>query len=442
MFESDPIPKVYFALTLPSVIAKLVMALYNMTDTWFIALLDNPAMVAGVSLFGPINMLILAMADLFGLGGNSVIARLFGKGQYKEARRISAFCFYGATFGGILMMIVFLLFREPILLLLGADETTMEYASIYYTFCVLGTPLKTAYIVPQNFLRAEGLSKESMMATTVGSVANIILDPIFIFVFHMGIAGAAIATLLSHTITLGMFIWYVLRKANNLSLNIRECETSWSKVSGVFANGIPSSINNVMGSVGSTMCNRFLLQYGSIAIASMGIASKVGSISNTLIVGFTYSAGPLIGYNYGQGNKKRLKSCIKFFYSFQMAEALLVALLLGTFAPQLIRFYMDDPTIIELGSQALRFQMAGRMFQAAVMVSTCICQSLGNARISLILSLVRQGVVYIGVLFICSTFFGFAGTVAAQSVADFIMSIIAASLVGFSLVKEMKKMKD
>jgi len=125
-----------------------------------------------------------------------------------------------------------------------------------------------------------------------------------------------------------------------------------------------------------------------------------------------------------------------------MAEALLVALILGIFAPQLIRFYMDDPTIVQLGAQALRFQMAGRMFQAAVMVSTCICQSLGNARISLILSLVRQGVVYISVLFICSTLFGFSGTVAAQSVADLIMSIIAVSLVGSSLIREMKKMQD
>ena len=163
MFASAPIPQVYFALTLPSVIGKLVLALYNMADTWYIALLDNPAMVAAVALCGPINMLVLAMADLFGLGGNSVIARLFGKGEYRDAKRISAFCFYGALFGGALMAVLFLAFREPILLMLGADETTMEYAKQYYTLFVIGTPLTTAYIIPQNFLRAEGLSKESML---------------------------------------------------------------------------------------------------------------------------------------------------------------------------------------------------------------------------------------------------------------------------------------
>jgi len=440
MFESAPIPKVYFALTLPSVIGKLVLALYNMADTWYIAMLDDPAMVAGVALCGPINMLVLAMADLFGLGGNSVIARLFGKGEYREAKRISAFCFYGAMFGGALMALIFLMFREPILLLLGADASTMEYASVYYTIFVIGTPLTTAYIVPQNFLRAEGLSRESMIATSVGSVANIILDPIFIFLFDMGIAGAALATVLSHVISLAMFIWYVLRKANNLSLNIRDCETSWKKVSGVFANGVPSSINNMMQSVGAAMCNRFLLQYGSTAIAAAGIATKVSSISSMLIVGFTYSAGPLIGYNYGKGNRKRLKDCIKFFYSFQMGQALLVALVIGIFAPQLVRFYMEDPTIVQLGTQALRFQMTGRMFMASVMVSTCICQAVGKAKASLTLSLVRQGVIYIGALFIGNTLFGYNGVVAAQPAAEFVTSIIAAALVFFSLSKEMKNM--
>ena len=195
IFEKAPVPKAFFTMALPVVFSMVISLVYNMVDTYFIARTGNTNLVAGVSLGAPIFTLMIALGDIFGLGGSSVISRLFGEKKDTDGKRLSVFCFYGAILCGIVIAALMLLFRRPILGLLGADADTYTYASQYYTWLVLGAPFIIVALTPSNLLRTEGFAKASMVGTILGSVVNIILDPIFISVLGFGAAGAAILRL-------------------------------------------------------------------------------------------------------------------------------------------------------------------------------------------------------------------------------------------------------
>ena len=210
LFEKAPIPKAYFSFALPVVFSMVISLVYNMADTYFIAATGNTNLVAGVSLGAPIFTLMIALGDIFGLGGSSVISRLFGKKMDEDGKRLSVFCFYGAIVCGIVVAVLMMLFRAPILTLLGAKADTVQYASDYYTWLVIGAPFIILSFTPSNLLRTEGFSVASMTGTVLGSVINIILDPIFIFVLGMGAAGAAIATVIGNIGADLCFVFFVL----------------------------------------------------------------------------------------------------------------------------------------------------------------------------------------------------------------------------------------
>lgn len=429
LFESASIPKAYFTLTIPSVLGKVIMLLYNMADTWFIAATGDTNLVAGVALCGPAFTLMLVIGDMFGMGGSSVISRLFGKGEIDRARRVSVFCFYGAMLGGFLTSILLLTFQNPILTLLGADSATMPFVKQYFHWMALGAPLMITPIVPLNLLRSEGMSKASMLGSSIGSVANIILDPIFIFAFGMGAAGAAIATVLSNGISLLVYLYFINKKAHILSVAPKFLARKKEEFLPVFSIGIPASVNSLMNTFGQIVSNRFLLLYGNAVLAAAGISSKISMIPTMMIVGFAFSAGPLVGYNYGQGNTDRVKKVIRFFYSFQILLSTSVALVLTILAPQLIRGFMDDAAVVSIGTEYLRWHLVNMPFSAIFMVSSCLMQSTGNAKGATALSLGRQGVVFISVIILANALFGYYGVIAAQAVTDLISAGIAVFLV-------------
>ncbi len=437
LFETASIPKAYFTLTIPSVLGKIVMLLYNMADTWFIAATGNTSLVAGVALCGPVFMLMISLGDIFGMGGSSVISRLFGKGELDRARRVSAFCFYGAMMGGFLTAIVMLALQTPILTMLGADAETMPYAADYYRWIALGAPLIVTPVVPLNLLRSEGMAKASMFGSALGSITNMILDPIFIFGFRMGAAGAAIATVLSNVASLSVYLFFVARKAQILTISPKWFARKKEEFLPVFSIGFPASVNNFMNSFGQIICNRFLLLYGSEKLAAAGIASKINSIPVMMIVGFAFSAGPLIGYNFGQGNKDRLRKVLKFFFSFQLAMSTAVALVLMAAAPYLVRGFMDDPAIVSAGTEYLRWHLISMPCMAIVFVSSCIMQATGNGKGALTISLSRQGIVFLGAIVILNMLFGYQGVIAAQAAADIISAGIALWLVRKSVWKHL-----
>ena len=425
LFEKTPVPKAYMKLALPVVLSMLVSLVYNMVDTYFIALTGVQELVAGVSLVVPIFTMMIAFGDIFGLGGSSVISRLFGEKRDAEAKRVSAFCIWAAVIFGICITILFLLFKGQILGILGADEKTLQYADAYYTWIVLGAVFIIFGLVPSNILRTEGLAAQAMTGSIIGSVINIILDPVFIFGLKQGAAGAAIATVLGNVVADIYYVYAIRKKTHRLSVSITETRIPGRMIRDILVIGIPASITNLMQSFMVMMTNHFLLAYGTDKVAAMGIALKANMITAMILVGFAFGGQPLVGYNYGSGNKKRLKEILKFSYLFEMSLGLVFTVILSIFAPTVIGMFMDDPDIVTNGAMMLRCQQIGMMFMAVTLVSTCVCQSVGNALGAFILSVSRQGVLYVIALEILSKLAGYRGVLISQACADVTTAIIA-----------------
>ncbi|MGI6094810.1 MAG: MATE family efflux transporter [Lachnospiraceae bacterium] len=437
LFESGSVPKVYFRFALPVVMGMVTTLVYNIVDTFFIAQTGNMELVAGVSLSAPMFTMMIGLGDIFGLGGSSLVSRLFGQKRDEDGKRISSFSFYAAFVVGLVVTIFLLLFKPQVLALLGADETTVKYASEYYFYLVLGAPFVILSYTPHNLLRMEGLAGMSMAGTVLGAVVNIILDPIFIFTLGWGAAGAAIASSLGYVCVDVFYVWALVRKSKRLSIRPRYLHVSGAELKDILVIGIPASVTNIMQTLGTAILNRFLLVYGTTAVASMGIALKAKMIVTMVMVGFAFGPQPLIGYNYGAGNRERLKKILRFCYTFQCSLAFVMSIVLILFAPQLIRIFMDDSEVIQLGAPMLRWQLYGMVFMAIVMVTTCIFQSTGKAVGALLLSINRQGILFIIMIVISNRFAGYTGVIASQAVTDLLTAVLAVVLFKKMLYKEL-----
>lgn len=436
-FEKAPVHKAYFKFALPVVCGMIISLVYNMVDTWFIARTGNTDLVAGIALGAPVFTLMIAIGDMFGLGGASVISRLFGQKKDDEGRKISIFCFYAAIIIGVIVAAFMLVFRAPILRLLGANQDTMEYASGYYTYIVMGAPLIILSFTPNNQLRTEGFSAQSMIGGVIGSVVNIILDPVFIFGLGWGAAGAAIATVLGYVCTDSYYLWILLHKTKKLSANIREFRVVPSELMQILSIGIPACITNLMQSFGMTVLNRFLLPYGNDRVAAMGIVMKTNLIAALIIIGFAFGAQPLIGYNYGAGNRDRLKKILRFCYGFECVIAVMISGLMSFVAPYLLRLFIADEHIVAIGTPMLRMQQMGMVFMSIVLVTTVTFQAAGKAWGALMLSVSRQGVIFAIVIFAASRLFGYTGVLMSQPAADVLTALLAVILFMRSIYREL-----
>ncbi len=429
LFESASVPKAYMKLALPVVLSMMVSLVYNMVDTYFIALTGKQELVAGVSLAAPIFTLMIAFGDIFGLGGSSLISRLFGEKREEEAKRASAFCLWAAIGFGIFVTIVLLVFRTPILKLLGTDAATFEYAGEYYTWIAVGAASIILGLVPSNILRTEGLATQAMAGSILGSIVNIILDPVFIFGLGQGAAGAAMATVIGNVIADVYYIYVMSKKAKRLSVSLKEIKIPGTMIRDILVIGIPASITNLMQSIMIMITNHYLIAYGTDKVAAMGIALKANMISAFILVGFAFGGQPLVGYNYGARNKKRLKEILRFAYLFEAGLALVFTILISIFAPFIIKIFMNQSDIITNGAMMLRFQQLGMVFMAITLVSTCVCQSVGSAAGAFVLSISRQGVIYAILLIVLKSVFGYTGILATQACADVVTALIAIGII-------------
>lgn len=435
LFEHAPVPKAYFTMALPVVMGMVVNLVYNIVDTFFIARTQNAQLVAGVSLCAPIFTLMIALGDIFGLGGSSLISRLFGEKKDEEGKRASGFCFYAAILCGVLVTILLLLLKTPVLHLLGATDETIWYAGQYYQYLALGAPFIIVALTPSNLIRTEGLALQSMAATILGAVVNIILDPVFIFGLNMGAGGAAIATVIGNAASVVLLVYFVRTKSRKLTVSPKNIKISGAAVASILAIGIPASVTNIMQSFGIALTNRFLADYGTEKVAAMGIAMKVNMIVVLVMVGFAFGAQPLLGYNYGAGNKKRLREFIRFDLMVEIGFAIVCALVLALLAPQFVRLFMKDELIVQSGSLMLRCLLISSPMIAVVLVFTTLFQAEGKALSALILSISRQGVIFACCIVVLKMLLGYMGVICAQAVSDVITGVIALALYWKSMRK-------
>ena len=425
LFARAPIPRAYFKMALPVVLSMLVSLVYNMVDTWFIAQTQNTALVAGVSLCAPMFTLMVAMGDIFGLGGSSLISRLLGQGEKQRVRHVSAFCCYGAILWGVLIGAVMLLLRHPILSLLGAKSDTMDSAMAYYCYLALGAPAIIFTLVPSNILRTEGMAVASMVGSITGALVNIVLDPIFIFGLNMGAGGAALATVLSNVVSAVMFIVLLCTKSRRLSMGLRDCSVQGAELREILVIGFPASITNLMQSFAMTLTNRFLLPYGTENVAALGIALKVNMIVMLILVGFAFGAQPLLGYIYGANNRDRLRGILKFDILVELVFSAVMTVLFLIAAPQIIRIFMSDESVIRAGSRILRCMVITMPLMGIILVCTTLFQAAGKGMPAFLLSISRQGVALLLCMVVLSWLFGFYGVILAQAAADVVSVLLS-----------------
>ena len=438
VFDTERVIPTYFRLALPVVFSMVITLVYNLADTYFIAQTNDAMLVAGVSVCAPLFTVLMAIGNIFGQGGSSLIARLLGREDRESVSRVSSFCFYLPILVGIVIAVPMLLLHRPILGLLGASEQTVDSAKSYYMMLVSGAPLLILSFIHTNLMRSEGLSTLSMAGTVAGSLLNIVLDPIFISTLGWGAFGAALATVLGYVLTDVLCLCFVLKKSAVLSVNIRDAHVHRDELSQILSIGFAAALTNIASSVCIVFMNQFLLPYGDEKIAALGIVMKITMIVMLVLVGFSFGGVPLFGFLYGAGKWDKLKQLLRFCTLFLCGLAAVESLAVFLLATPLMGVFIDDPGIIRDGALMMRWQIAGMVFCAVVLLYTCVFQAGGKPVPALIMSLSRQGVLFIIVFFAATAIARYEGFLAAQLIADALSAVLALVLYKLAFAGEKK----
>ena len=431
LFETMPVPKALAILAVPSIVSQLITMIYNMADAFFIGQTNDPYKVSAAMLAFILCFIMNALSNLFGVGGGSLISRLLGQGKDSDAKNVCALSFYGAILVGALYSLFCLIFMEPILRLMGASDFSIGYASDYALWVVVigGIPT-TLSLTMAHLLRSEGYSKKASLGLTFGSILNIALDPLFMFVIlepGNEVAGAAIATALSNTCVLVFFIFTFLRMRGRsvLSLDPRHAPAGFKYIGRIFAIGLPSAIGSFLSSAASTVSNKLASGYGDIAVAAMGIVKKIDMIPMNVGFGLCQGMMPLVAYNYAAKNYKRMTSAINYARYSGMVFAVLCIICFELFAKGIINLFIDERQTLELGTAFLRIACIPTPIMICNLQMGYTFQAMGKGRQALLLSTCRQGIINIPLMILMNHFFGLYGLMWTQILSDGLTLIVS-----------------
>lgn len=438
VFTDYKIPKAVATLALPSMLGMLINIVYNLADTFFVGQTGDSNQVAAVSVAMPVFLFLLALGNLFGVGGCAFISRSLGEGKKDKIKSISSFCIYTSIGAAIVLGVLFIVFRRPLLYLVGASDNTIDFACDYLFWVALGAPFVVLSIVACNLVRGEGAAKESMIGMVIGQIVNIVLDPIFIlssgdklfglslpFGLGIGVAGAAMATVIGNIVSVVYFLIYFLKGKSILSITPSRYSAKDGIVKGVIGVGVPAALNNFLMSLSNIIVNMVLSEYGDYAVAAMGIAMKANLLVVMLQIGLAQGIQPLIGYCYGARNYNRMKKSIRFGMLCNIIIGATVTVFYIVFRRSVIGAFIDDSTVIDYGVKMLTALMIPGTFLGIMFIINFAFQGMGKGAQSLILAGSRQGLIYFPLLLILNHFVGLDGVIWAQPVADVCCIFIA-----------------
>ncbi len=451
VFESYRVPKAVATMAVPSMLGMLINIVYNLADTFFVGQTGDSNQVAAVSVSMPLFLFFMAVGNLFGVGGCAFISRSLGEGRTDRVKKISSFCIYTSILCGIVLGIIYLIFKEPLLYLVGASDNTIGFATDYLMWVAIGSPFVVTAICVCNLVRGEGAAKTSMFGMVLGQLVNIVLDPIFIldsgdklfgislpFGLNLGVAGAAIATVLGNVCSVIFFLVYFLRGKSILSITPARYTVKDGVAKGVINVGLPASLNNLLMSISNIIVNIVLAGYGDDAIAAMGVAMKANMLVVMLQIGLAQGVQPLIGYCYGAQNYKRMKKCMRFSMICNVIIGAVMTLFYIVFKEAVVGMFIDNDNVIKLGVKMLVALMSPGAVIGIMFIFNFSFQGMGKGFQSLILSVGRQGLIYIPLLFILNSAVGLDGIIWAQAAADFACVIMSAVMWTF-INKGLKK---
>ncbi len=430
LFESMPIPRAVMKLAIPTVLSSLVMVLYNLADTYFVGMLNNAVENAAVTLAAPLLLAFNAVNNLFGVGSSSMMSRSLGKKDYETVYRSAAFGFYCSIFAGLLFSIAYTVFQVPLLNLLGATEETLGATIGYARWTVtFGAVPAILNVVLAYLVRAEGAAMHASIGTMSGCFLNILLDPIFILPWglNMGAEGAGLATFLSNCVACLYFfvLLYVKRGRTYVCVNPKMFSFKRHIVVGVCAVGIPASIQNLLNVTGMSVLNNFTSAFGSNAVAAMGIAQKINSVTVQIALGLSQGIMPLISYNYASGNIKRMKKT--FFFTARIALVFLVLMEIAYYAGARtwVGLFMQDQQIVDYGARFLRGFCLGMPFLAIDFLAVGVFQACGLGKNAFLFAILRKVVLEIPALVLLNALFPLYGLAYAQFAAELVLAIAA-----------------
>ena len=430
LFEQMPVPKAVMKLAVPTVLSSLVMVIYNLADTYFVGMMNNPVQNAAVTLAAPVLLAFNAVNNLFGVGSSSMMSRALGRKDYETVRQSSAFGFYCALFFGFLLSFACTVFHQPLLTLLGADANTAQATAEYLKWTVsFGAAPAILNVVMAYLVRSEGASLHASIGTMSGCLLNIILDPIFILPWglNMGAAGAGLATFLSNCVACIYFfvLLYVRRSNTFICILPKNFRLKKAIILGVCGVGIPAAIQNLFNVTGMTILNNFTSSFGADAVAAMGIAQKINMVPVQIALGFSQGIMPLVSYSYASGNRKRMKEAILFTVKTLLPFLFCVSVFYYIGAGSLTRAFMNNEAIIAYGTRFLRGFCLALPFLCMDFLAVGVFQAVGMGKAALTFAVLRKIILEIPALYALNYLFPLYGLAYAQFTAEFVLAIAA-----------------
>ena len=426
-------------LGLPLACGMFIMVLYNLVDTFFIGLLHDDYQMAAVNLAYPVMMISIAVSNMVGAGASSLISRSMGAGDYEKASHTVTAGFVLTVINSTVVAAIGLLFLHEIVNGLGAQSNTFAFTRQYVSVILVGSLFTMGNYTFGQLLRSEGSVKYSIVGMIAGTIANIVLDPIFIFGFGLQIRGAAIATILGNAIGMAISLWYYVSGKTLLRPALKYIRPSSEILREIFWVGVPAAMETLLTSAAYIVNNNLAVAYGELTVAAMGIAQKIMSLGNYIYQGFAAGSQPIMGYNYGAKNYRRMLDVLKAGVLVVSGIEIGIMLIYGIFAPFLIDIFTESPDVIATGSQVLRAIMFILPFVGAVSMSRMSFQAMGKPQYAFGITLVRQLLLYIPLLLLLNNAFGFDGMIWAQPITEIIMMAASITLLVRVIRKEALK---
>ena len=424
LLGSTSIPKALLAMGIPTMIGMLVNAFYNLVDAYFVGGLGESQMGA-ISVVYPLGQVVVGLGLLFGNGAASYISRLLGRGDKENADKVASTALYSSVSVGAVIIIISMVFLHPILKLLGATDSILPYAATYAGIYIVSCIFNVFNVTMNNIVTSEGAAKTTMCALLTGAVLNIALDPLFIYVFDLGVAGAAIATAISQVVSTCVYLTYIFRKKSVFHFRVKDCTYTKETMSEIFKIGIPTLVFQILTSVSISIINNAAGDYGDSAIAGMGVVTRLISMGSLSVFGFIKGFQPIAGYSYGAKKFDRLREAIKTSILWSTVFCVIFGLVLALFPAAIVSmFTKGDTEMIRIGAASLRANGISIMLFGFYTVYSSLFLALGKGREGFILGACRQGICFIPVILLLPMLWGLNGILYAQPIADMLSAII------------------
>ena len=435
---NEPISRVIPKMAIPTIVAFIINSVYSLADTYFVSILGTNA-TAAVSVNASLDQLIMMTGSLLAIGANSYIARLLGEGKEKKASTVLSSAFFIAFGLGFALMLVGIIFMTPMVRLLGATPTCEQYSIDYATYVLLAAPFMASSFVMNQCLRSEGSATLSMIGMGFGGILNCVLDPIFIFTFDMGVAGASLATALSKLVSFAILIFPYITRRSLLHLSIRNFHPTTNILVQIISVGSSSMFRSLLAVVAGIMLNKLAGNISDSVLAGIGVTTKIMMFPFSIILGFGSGFQPVAGFNWGAKRYDRVRESYRFSAIVALIGSAVMALVVAIFAnPIITAFAGTDPQMQEIGALSIRLQCLALPVHAWVAVVNMFCVGLGNARGAFILATARQGTCFIPILYPMAYLMGAYGVASAQAAADVLTLVLAVPII----IKMLKKVSE